>query len=94
MEMAIKNVHFYVNGIVQGVGFRYYAMRHANKNNLKGYVKNTNDGRVEVEVEGDEVEINYFLSSLEVGPQMSEVKKINDLTEQEIKEYASFEIRF
>ena len=43
-----------VNGMVQGVGFRYYTEAQAGALGLGGYVRNRSDGAVEAEIEGDD----------------------------------------
>jgi len=53
-----------VRGIVQGIGFRPFIYRIANKNNLRGYVTNLKDAGVEIVVEGKEPEIQNFLREI------------------------------
>jgi acylphosphatase len=45
-------LHFLVRGRVQGVGFRWFVHREASELELKGWVRNTEDGDVEVVVAG------------------------------------------
>ena len=52
--MSKTRVHIFVSGLVQGVFFRYFTKKTADKLNLKGWVKNLDDGRVEILAEGDE----------------------------------------
>ncbi len=52
-------------GLVQGVGFRYNALRLANSLNLTGYVKNRIDGSVECQIQGDSNKINEFISQIQ-----------------------------
>ena len=56
--------HIYFSGQVQGVGFRYSATYLARPLDLTGWVKNLWDGRVEMEVQGEEAAIAAFLSAL------------------------------
>ena len=56
-----KRIHAYFSGSVQGVGFRFTAERLASALGLTGWVKNLQDGRVEVTCEGQEKDINGFL---------------------------------
>lgn len=56
--------HIFFSGRVQGVGFRYSAVCLASPLDLTGWVKNLWDGRVEMEVQGEEAAIWEFLSSL------------------------------
>ena len=57
----MKSVHTYYEGKVQGVGFRASVLSIAKGFDLTGWVKNLSDGRVEVFVTGDEMEIIDFL---------------------------------
>ena len=66
-----------VKGVVQGVGFRYYAHRKAMECNLTGYVKNNLDGSVETEVEGPREMIIAYLQALKIGPAFSRVTDVN-----------------
>ena len=66
-----------VQGRVQGVGFRYSAIREANRHGLKGWVRNTDDGDVEVWAEGPEEKLDLFLEWLKRGPEYSRVDRVN-----------------
>jgi len=69
--------HIRVEGMVQGVGYRYYAYRKALELNLNGYVRNVCDGSVESEVEGPKGLINDYVRALEIGPAFSHVANID-----------------
>ncbi len=56
--------HFIFTGRVQGVGFRYKAYYIANNRGLTGYVRNLYDGSVEMEVQGEDVEIEIMIKML------------------------------
>ncbi len=59
--------HYYVSGRVQGVGFRYRAYHLANLFRLTGYVRNLYDGRVELELQGEEAAVRGFLDNIAEG---------------------------
>lgn len=61
-NLAAKRV--YISGIVQGVGFRPFIFRLANKYHLKGFVRNMGGSEVEIHVEGLERNIEGFLSAI------------------------------
>lgn len=63
MARQRRLVHF--AGSVQGVGFRYTAVRLADGYNLRGHVRNLPDGRVECLVEGEPAQIDAFLEQLQ-----------------------------
>lgn len=60
-------VHIIARGRVQGVGFRITAKQKAMQYNLNGYARNLLDGDVELEVEGEEANINAFMEELKAG---------------------------
>jgi acylphosphatase len=62
-----------VRGLVQGVGYRAFVRRHALDLGLAGHAENLADGRVEVVLEGDRVEIEHALIALGRGPAHAEV---------------------
>lgn len=90
----MKRLRIYVSGIVQGVGYRYFTKKKAQEMGVKGYVMNLPDGRVLVVAEGEEQNLEKFLSSLKEGPKFASVKGI-EITEEDFKgEFDSFEIRY
>ena len=63
MEKVRKHIIFY--GYVQGVGFRYRASHTARQYGISGWVRNLDDGSVEMEAEGTEKDIADLLWALE-----------------------------
>jgi acylphosphatase len=59
---------YYVSGIVQGVGYRYFVQRVASRLGLVGYAKNLRDGRVEVYAVGPAKSLAALRAELERGP--------------------------
>ena len=80
-----------VRGRVQGVGFRYFAQRAAQQLGLAGYVRNLDDGRVEVYATGPEDRVSEFAGLLHRGPRWAEVHGVEE-QEAEERSYRSFEI--
>jgi acylphosphatase len=68
---------YVVSGVVQGVGYRYFAMRAALQLGVRGTVKNLRDGRVAVEAAADEKTLAAFREQLESGPQGARVSAID-----------------
>jgi acylphosphatase len=66
-------LHVIVEGIVQGVGFRWFVERRAQARSLRGYVRNRYDGSVEVEAEGEKEALEEFLVELRAGPRSAQV---------------------
>jgi acylphosphatase len=63
-------------GDVQGVGFRFFAERHARQLGLEGFVRNRYDGAVEVEAEGPAAALEQFLNELRRGPRLARVQDV------------------
>ncbi len=72
----IENAKITVKGIVQGVGYRWFADRTARKYEVKGFVENLADGSVYLEVEGERTEIEYIIKELYSGPKMAKVEEV------------------
>ena len=62
MPKVAKHISF--SGRVQGVGFRFTAQRIAIRYELRGYVRNTLDGEVEVLAQGESEDIDDFVRDL------------------------------
>ncbi|MCG6795283.1 acylphosphatase [Geobacillus sp. YHL] len=71
----MKRVHVIVEGRVQGVGFRYFVQHEALKRQLTGWVKNNDDGTVEMEVQGNESALQLFLDTIEAGTMFAKVAR-------------------
>ena len=65
-----------VHGMVQGVGFRFFAQRSARALGVRGWVRNRADGTVESLVEGDEAAVTEYLARLGKGPLGSRVDDV------------------
>jgi acylphosphatase len=87
-------VHFLIQGRVQGVGFRWFVQREASELNLRGWVRNTEDGDVEVVAAGETGDLDELRSSLRKGPRGSRVDRIveHTLADTEGEGLSSFKI--
>ncbi|MCX7982404.1 MAG: acylphosphatase [Syntrophales bacterium] len=75
-----KRYHVLISGRVQGVFFRAETQRVAEKLGIKGWVRNTKDGKVEAVFEGEEEKLEEMLTWCRRGPSLARV------TEVEVKE--------
>ena len=87
-------LHFLIQGRVQGVGFRWFVQREAAELELRGWVRNTEDGYVEVVAAGEPDDLDELRSSLRRGPRGSRVDRLieHPLAESEAQEFTSFRI--
>jgi acylphosphatase len=82
MSGSLKGLHIKVSGAVQGVGFRWFAKRTADRWEVGGYVRNLYDGSVDIYAEGEDVALKGFLQEIRLGPRYAHVAGVNfDWTE-------------
>lgn len=87
-------LHFLIQGRVQGVGFRWFVHREASELALRGWVRNTEDGDVEVVAAGEAEDLAELRASLRRGPRGSRVDRLieHTLADSEAKGLHSFRI--
>lgn len=93
----MKRVHVIVSGFVQGVGFRHETRRMANTFGLTGWVRNTEDGKVEAVFAGAKDKLDEIIAWCHKGPYLAEVERVDVAWEEAPPkgggEFSSFEIR-
>jgi len=67
---------YFVSGLVQGVGYRYFTQDAAESLHLTGFVRNLRDGRVEAYAIGTPEQLAQFRARLEKGPRLSNVEHV------------------
>lgn len=90
----MKAFHAFVEGEVQGVGYRYSALAEARSLAIRGWVRNTAYGEVEVWAEGDEADLDEFIRWLNHGPPYARVENVRVEWEKAKDVYPSFSISF
>jgi acylphosphatase len=85
--------HIYVEGEVQGVGFRANTWNAARRLGVSGWVRNLSDGRVEAMVEGEKESVEKMIGWINRGPSGSYVTNVKVEWLPYKGEYHSFEIR-
>jgi len=91
------NIAYFViyKGRVQGVGFRFTVLRFAQGyDSLSGYVKNTNDGNVEMLVEGKDCELESLLEDITMGPHAGYINEVITNSAAPNNMYAGFNIDY
>lgn len=82
-----------IKGRVQGVGYRYFVKTNADMLGIKGWVRNTREGKVEIHAEGDKNAIETLIDYCRQGPARAIVKDIV-VNEDRLMNFDNFEIRF
>lgn len=88
----MKRLILKIHGKVQGVFFRDKTKKVANDLGLKGYVKNTSDGCVEVVTEGEEAALKKLLDWCKIGTEYSEVSEVEEEWVDASGKFGEFEI--
>jgi len=83
---------FFISGEVQGVGYRYFAQRSSARHQVRGYIRNLEDGRVEVLAEGKASAVDAFRLDLAAGPTHSRVTVVEELVLEPSGLYSAFRI--
>jgi acylphosphatase len=66
-----------IKGTVQGIFFRQFCKENAEKLNLKGYVRNLENGDVEILIEGEGKDIEQMIELCKKGPAYAQIKNVN-----------------
>jgi acylphosphatase len=88
-----RSLHCLISGQVQGVNFRAWTKSKADNLGITGWVRNLDDGRVEVLAQGNEEDLNTFRGILAQGSTMSRVEHVDCSWTDYEKTYEKFELR-
>lgn len=86
----MKQAHVFISGFVQGVGFRQFVKSKARKLNIKGWVKNLPDGRVEAILQGPAESVLLLIEDCNKGPFLAEVENVVIDWEEEKEKFTEF----
>lgn len=89
----MQEIHIFVTGMVQGVGFRATVKRHALLHDIKGFVRNLPDGRVEICAQGKGDQINEFIQTVQTKPGAGSISRIETKYKPMQELFSSFEVR-
>lgn len=86
--------HVFVTGRVQGVFFRSETKRNADRHDVKGWVRNLPDGRVEAVFEGEKEAVQTLIAFCEHGPSYAEVTGVDVTWETCTGDFDRFKIKY
>ena len=89
----MKTMHVVISGLVQGVGYRYFALQKARVLGIRGYVRNMYTGEVEIVAQADEAALDTFMQDLRIGPRSAHVASARIVWHDDAEMYNSFDIR-
>ncbi|HEX6108042.1 MAG TPA: acylphosphatase [Ktedonobacteraceae bacterium] len=90
----IQELHAYVHGWVQGIGYRYFVVNNALALGLRGYTRNQSDGSVEVLAQGTRSALERLLTMLQQGPSAAEVSEVRIQWGQPTEHLSGFHVRW
>lgn len=90
----IQELHAYVRGRVQGVGFRYFVVEEALSLGLRGYARNDYDGSVEVLAQGPRPALERLVTLLRQGPPAAQVAEVRTSWGQPTQHVSGFHVRW
>ena len=86
-----KSIRLYVEGTVQGVFFRGFVKENAERLDVKGFVRNLEDGRIEIFLEGNVDEVNKMADLCKQGPKHSQIRKV-EIKEEKFQGFKTFKV--
>jgi acylphosphatase len=88
------NIHVVISGRVQGVWFRASTKQKADQLGLKGWVKNTSDGKVEAVFEGEESIVKEMIKWCHQGPPLGYVQNVEIKNQTVTNGYDDFSVKY
>ena len=86
-----KSVRLYIDGTVQGIFFRMFVKENAERYNVKGFVRNLEDGKIEVFLEGDVNNVNKMIELCKKGPKHAQIRNV-DMKPERFQDFKTFKV--
>ena len=86
-----KSVRLYVEGTIQGAFFKGFIKENAERYGLRGFVRDLEDGRVEIFIEGNNDEVSKMVDLVKLGPKHAQIRKVISKPEK-FQDFKSFKI--
>ena len=90
----MERVRIIISGCVQGIFFRAFVREKALQLGLTGYVRNTEEGKVEILIEGHKAKIDKLIENCKQGPPGASVEKVEVKKELYKAEFKEFRIKY
>lgn len=90
----MNSIQVFYEGHVQGIGFRYSVRQIAKGFDVTGWVRNLRDGRVEMQVNGEDAEVRAFLEAIGQSELRAHIRKQEEKPLTESPPTRGFEIRY
>lgn len=90
--LRMRRVRLRIRGMVQGVNFRYFAQEEARRRGVTGWVRNAEDGDVEVVAEGEAEALARFVEWCRRGPPAARVGGVDEEELGGERRYSNFQV--
>jgi acylphosphatase len=84
-----KAIRLLITGSLQSMFFKNFIKQHADANNVRGFLRNLEDGRIEIFLEGDSANVDSVSSICKRGPKYAQIREVQEKNEklQDFKEF-------
>jgi acylphosphatase len=86
-----KSVRLYIDGAVQGIFFRNFVKENAEKEDVRGFVRNLENGKVEVFLEGDPKKVDEMIEICKKGPKHAQIRSVEE-KEEKFQDFKNFKV--
>jgi len=86
-----KSVRLYIDGAVQGVFFRNFVKENAEREDVRGFVRNLENGKVEVFLEGDNVKVDSMIEICKKGPKHAQIRNV-EIKLEKFQDFKNFKV--
>jgi acylphosphatase len=86
--------HLLISGKVQGVYFRHNTQIVASRHNVTGWVRNLQDGQLEVVLEGDGIDVDHVIKWCKIGPPEAKVEHVDVQYKNYTGEFKEFKVNY
>lgn len=93
LGFIMTRAHIFISGWVQGVFFRAFIKKHATELGVIGWVRNIEDGRVEIVAEEERNKLIELIKLVKKGPPLARIEKVDVFWEKATREFKDFQIR-
>ena len=91
--MAQVRARILIEGRLQAMNFRYNTQKQAKKWGLTGFIRSLADGRIEIEAQGEETDVEKILAWCQEEPQGSQIRSILYRYDEPQERYSDFNVR-
>jgi len=86
-----KATRLFITGSLQSLFFRQFVKEHADSYNIKGFLRKLEDGRIEIFMEGQAVDVDAMVKICSRGPKYAQIRNVEQ-KEEKLQDFTEFRI--